>query len=453
MLILKKSLPRRTFLRGAGAAIALPLLDAMIPALAASTSSAKAQLKAGFIYLPVGRIMENWTPKIEGTGFELTPTLEPLASFREQMLVVSGLDVKAADLLPGERGGPHARPCAAYLTGAHPFPDRVGISFDQLAAKQVGQDTPLASMELGLDPPEWAGQGAGSYSGFYSSTVSWRTPTTPLPIQNNPRKVFERLFGDTDSLDPAAMRRRIERQSSVLDAVTGRVANMRSAVSASDRYKLDEYLDAVRDIERGIEAAEARTVSGRSAADRKDVSRPAGIPADYAEHGRLMFDLMYLAYQTDMTRIVTMMLGHEGTNRNFLELGAQDGHHALSHHKGDSRAIELLKKVDRYQSEILAHFLDKMRTTQEMDGSSMLDNAIIVAGSGLSDANNHVHNDVPIVLFGGAQGRVRGGRHLRFQGEPLSNLHLAVMDLLGVSVDAYFENETADATGVLPGIA
>jgi hypothetical protein len=228
MMIFKKSMPRRTFLRGAGAAIAVPFLDAMVPALAAS--SASSQLRVGFIYLPVGRIMENWTPTAVGSDYELTPTLEPLAGFREQMLVVSGLDVKAADLLPGERGGPHARPCAAYLTGAHPFPDRVGISFDQLAARHLGQDTPLASMELGIDPPEWAGQGAGDYSGFYTSTVSWRTPTTPLPIQNNPRTVFERLFGDTDTLDPETMRRRIERKGSVLDAVTARVNAMKTSV-------------------------------------------------------------------------------------------------------------------------------------------------------------------------------------------------------------------------------
>lgn len=452
MMVFKKSMPRRTFLRGAGATLALPLLDAMVPAFAAS-NAAKPPLKLGFIYLPVGRIMENWTPATVGPDYELTPTLEPLAPFREQMLVISGLDVKAADLLPGERGGPHARPCAAYLTGAHPFPDRVGISFDQLAAKHLGKNTPLASLELGIDPPEWAGQGGGDYSGFYSSTVSWRSPTTPLPIQNNPRKVFERLFGDTDTLDPEAMRRRIAQQESVLDAVTARVAKLRNSVGAADQYKLDEYLDAVREIERGIQATEARTVGDDSAGERMDMTRPAGIPADYAEHGRLMFDLMYLAYQTDMTRVIAMMLGHEGTNRNYTELGAKDGHHSLSHHKGDVRAIEQLKQVDRYQSELLAYFLDKMQSTREADGSSLLDNAVLVAGSGLSDANHHVHNDVPVAVFGSGQGRLRGGRHLRFASEPLSNLHLTVMDLARVPVDEYFRNDTADATGLLPGIA
>ncbi len=452
MMIFKKAMPRRTFLRGAGAAIALPFLDSMLPALAASSQAAKPSFKLGFVYLPVGRIMENWTPKATGPDFELTPTLEPLADFRDRMLVVSGLDVKAADLLPGERGGPHARPCASYLTGVHPFPDRVGISFDQIAAKHMGVDTPLASMELGVDPPEWAGQGVGSYSGFYTSTMSWRSGTTPLPVQNNPRKVFERLFGDTDTLDPLAIQRRIEEQRSILDSVTARVNAMKQSVSPADRYKLDEYLDAVRDIERGIQAAEARTLREEGTAERADVTRPAGIPADFAEHGRLMFDMMYLAYQTDMTRVVAMMLGHEGTNRNYTELGATDGHHSLSHHKGDSRAIELLKKVDRYQSELLAYFLRRMEATKEADGSSLLDNTLLVTGSGLSDANNHVHNDVPVALFGGAQGKLRGGRHVRHAGEPLSNLHLAVLDIAGVPADEYFENPTADATGILPGL-
>ncbi len=452
MIVLKKSMPRRTFLRGAGASLALPFLDAMIPALAASSGAARPPLKMGFIYLPVGRIMENWTPKIEGSGYELTPTLEPLASLRDQMVVVSGLDVKAADLLPGERGGPHARPCAAYLTGAHPFPDRVGISFDQLAAKHVGLDTPLASMELGLDPPEWAGQGAGSYSGFYTSTMSWRSPTTPLPIENNPRKVFERLFGDTDTLDPEALRLRMERKSSVLDSVSKRVNKMKASVSPEDQYKLDEYLDAVREIERGIQVVETRQAAGHSTAADKDINRPTGIPSDFAEHGRLMFDMMYLAYQTDMTRVIAFMLGHEGTNRNYTELGANDGHHSLSHHKGDTTAIEHLKKVDHYQSELLAYFFNKMRAAKEFDGTSLLDNSIFVLGSGLSDANNHVHNDVPVLLIGGAQGRIRGGRHVRYAGEPLSNLHMTVIDMFDVPTDEYFENETADATGTLPGI-
>lgn len=449
MFILKKALPRRTFLRGAGASLALPFLDAMIPAFAAS-GSAERPLRLGYIYLPVGRIMSNWTPAKEGTDFELTPTLEPLAAYRDQMLILSGLDIKAADLLPGERGGTHARPCAAYLTGVHPYDNSVGISVDQVVARKLGKDTQLASLELGLDPAEWAGGNEVDYDGFYRSTVSWRTPTTPLPTQNNPRKVFERLFGDTDSVDQEAMRHRIARQGSVLDSVTSRVNKLMSNVGAGDRYKLEEYLDAVRDIERSIQVAESKTVSGDGVAI--DLKRPSGIPQSYAEHARMMFDLMFLAYQTDMTRVISFMLGHEGTNRNYLELGAQDGHHSMSHHKGNIAAIELLKKVDRHQSELLASFLEKMHTTRDGD-STLLDNTILVAGSSLSDANLHVHNDVPIAILGGAQGRVKGGRHVRYKGEPLSNLHLAVMDMFNAPAEEFLSGKTNDATGILKGLA
>ncbi len=452
MMIFKKAIPRRSFLRGAGATLALPFLDAMIPAFAASSDAAKPPLRLGYVYLTTGRIMENWTPKTEGSNFELTPTLEPFAPFRDQMVVLSGLDIKSADLLAGERGGPHERPCAAYLTGVHPFPDHVGISVDQVIAKHIGQDTPLTSLELGLDPKGWAGQQSASFNGFYTATMSWRTSTASLPVENNPRKVFERLFGDTDSLDPVAMRRRMQRQSSVLDSVSGRVTDLMNSVGQSDRYKLEEYFDAVRDIERGIQAAEAMTTDSNSAGiAQMDLRRPAGIPDNVMEHSKLIFDLMLLSYQTNMTRVVTFMFGHEGTNRNYTELGAQDGHHSLSHHKGSSSAIDLLKKVDRYQSEMLAYFLEKMKSTKESDGTSLLDNSLIVAGGGLSDANNHVHNDVPIALFGGGQGRIKGGQHIRYNSDPLSNLHVTTLDIFGVPSEEYLSSETSDATGVLKG--
>ncbi len=452
MMIFKKTIPRRTFLRGAGATLALPFLDAMVPAFAAGNTSVP-PLRLGYVYFPVGRIMEDWVPKIEGSDFELTPSLKPFASYRDQMRVLSGMDIKAAHLLPGESGGPHERPCAAYLTGVHPFHDRVGISVDQVIAKHVSKDTPIASLELNVDPSGWAGQGDGDYNGFYTSTLSWRSPTTPLPTQDNPRKVFERLFGDTDTLDSEAMRKRLHNKGSVLDYVNGRVDKLMASVNMNDRHRIEEYLDAVRDIERGIQVAESRTEFDDNAAAFKNIKRPSGIPSDFAEHVRLMFDLMVLAYQTNMTRVVTFMLGHEGTNRNFTELGALDGHHSLSHHKGDPNSINLLRKIDLYQSEQLKYFLDKMQSTKEVDGSSILDNSIVVAGGSLSDANYHIHKDVPTVVFGSAQNKLRkGGVHIRYKGGPLSNLHLTVMDIFGAPTEEYLSSETSDGTGILKEI-
>ncbi len=452
MRILKnKALNRRTFLRGAGASLAIPFLDAMIPAFAANARAAQPPLRLGYIYLPIGRIMEDWTPPTTGRDFEMMPSLAPLADFRDDMLLVSGLDIKAADLLPGEKGGTHARPAAAYLTGVHPYNNSVGISVDQVVAKAVRGDTPLASLELGLDPAEWAGGNEVDYDGFYRSTISWRAATTPLPTENDPRKVFERLFGDTDALDSETTRRRILHQTSILDVVNQRVHQLMASVDASDRYRLEEYFDGVREIERRIEIAESRGAAGRDTV-LDDITRPPGIPDNYAEHAKLILDMMFLSYQTNMTRVAAFMFGHEGTNRNYLELGAQDGHHSLSHHKGDTQAIDLLRKIDRHQSELLAYFFARMRSTRELDGSSLLDNSIIIAGSALSDGNNHLHNDVPIAIFGQAQGRLKTGRHLHFDGEPLSNLHLAVLDMFGAPSDEYLSNETSDATGILPGL-
>jgi hypothetical protein len=447
MMIFKKSLPRRTFLKGAGASLALPFLDAMVPALA--STPANNPLRLGYIYLPVGRIMDNWTPVKVGSDYEMTPTLAPLTPYREDMLVLSGLDIKAADLRPGERGGTHARPCAAYLTGVHPYDNSVGISVDQYVARKIGSQTQLASLQLGLDPAEWAGGNEVDYDGFYRSTLSWSSATSPLPTQDNPRKVFERLFGDTDTVDPKAMKQRIEEQSSVLDSVNSRANRLMKRVNSNDKYKIEEYLDAVRDIERGIQVSETK-VAGEDK-EVVDFNRPAGIPARYDEHSRLIFDLMFLAYQTDMTRVVAFMMGHEGTNRNYLELGAQDGHHSLSHHKGNKPAIEMLKKVNLYQSELLAYFLNKMKTTMEGE-TSLLDNSIIIAGSALSDGNLHIHNDVPTLVLGSGQGRINGGRHVQYNSEPLSNLHLAVMDMFETPADEFVSNDTSDATGILPGL-
>ena len=326
MMIFKKSIPRRTFLRGTGASLALPFLDAMVPAFAA-IDAALPPRRLGYIYLPSGRIIDSWTPKMEGKNYDITPSLAPFAPYREKMLVLSGLDLKAADFKPGEAGAEHPRSCGAYLTGKHPFSTTVGISVDQVVAKKLGQQTPLASLQLGLDPAEWSNGNDGGFRGFYRTTVSWASKTTALPAQNNPRMVFERLFGDTSSLDPETQRRLNRNRGSVLDAVNERVRHLMGTLDASDRYKMAEYLDAVRDIERGIEAAESRSDTDNM--DLESVKRPAGIPDTYTEHAKMIFDMMHLAYLTDMTQVVTVMMGHEGGNRTFVEKGFKEGHHIL----------------------------------------------------------------------------------------------------------------------------
>jgi hypothetical protein len=442
MMIFKKAIQRRTFLRGAGAALALPFLDAMVPALAATAY--KQPLRVGYVYLPTGRHMESWLPTAVGTNYEMPPTLLPLAKFREQFLILTGLDI-----INGK--GTHARPTAAYLTGLAPSKtdNSVGISVDQIIAREIGDQTQLASMELGVDPPEWAFNRVDGLSGYYTSTVSWRTGTTPLPRQINPRQTFERLFGDTDSLDPEAMRKRMEKKTSVLDEVTERVKHLMSSVNASDRHKLEEYLDSVRDIERSIEVAETKTDNDEDLAS-VDMARPMGIPLLYADHVKLMFDLMVLAYQTDMTRVVTFMLGHEGSNRNYLELGAKDGHHSISHHKGKAESIALLKKIEFHQSELMAYFLTKMQSITDGE-STLLDNSLIIAGGAHSDSNLHLSANVPTLIFGNAQGKIKSGRHIKYDNLPLSNLHLATLDIANVTAGE-FDNDKSDATGILPDL-
>jgi hypothetical protein len=444
MMIFNKAIPRRTFLRGVGTTLALPLLDSMVPAFAATVAPT---IRVGYVYLPVGRIMNKWIPKTEGAGFEMPPTLEPLAAFRNQMIVVSGLNIKAADPRPGEGGGNHARPCATYLTGIHPR-DRnadAGISVDQIIAGEFGKHTQLASLELGLDPAEFVGEADGTYAGYYRSTVSWRSGTIPLTTEDNPRKVFERMFGDTDSTSSAERGRRIQRQRSILDAVMGRVNHLMASVGPTDGQKITEYLDAVRDVERRIQVAET---TASASGEPPTMERPAGIPGAYADHASLMFDLMLLAYQTDLTRVITFMMGHEGTNRTYREVGAHDGHHSLSHHKEDPETVAIVEKIDLYQSQLISRFVEKLRATSDGDGS-LLDSSVIVAGSSLGDGNLHLHNDVPIVVLGGGGGKIKGGRHLRFVGQPLSNLHLTTLDIMGVPDNAYLHHDDSDATGRL----
>ena len=448
MMIFKKVIPRRTFLRGVGTSLALPLLDGMVPALAAAgDTAAKPAFRIATVFVPNGRIMAKWTPTTEGAAYEMTPTLEPMAAFRDQFMVLSGLNIKAADAVGNEPGGVHARPAAAFLTGIHPKPGKeVGISMDQVAARELGKHTQLASLEIGLDSPEMAAND-GSYAAYYMNTISWRSGTTPLPMEINPRAVFERMFGDSDSADPAERLRRARRQRSVLDSVTQGVARLLGEVGPSDRAKLSEYLDAIRDIERRIQVAEQTSAS---AGDQtaQEMERPTGIPTTYSEHAKLMFDLQVLALQSDLTRVTTFMMGREQTDRPFREIGVGDGHHPLSHHKDIPETIAEVEKIDLFQSQLFAYYLEKMRSTPDGDGT-LLDHSAIIFGSSLSDGNFHLHNDLPVLLAGGGAGKIKGGNHIRYAGLPFSNLLLSILDMAKIPVDDYLDSKYSDATGKL----
>jgi hypothetical protein len=442
MMIFKKAIPRRTFLRGAGATLALPLLDGMVPAFAATgDTAAKPAVRLGFVYVPNGIIMEKWTPATEGTNFEITPILEPLAPFRDQFVVVSGLDNKAAQPPPGERrAGPHASASGAFLTGVYPKPPaQAGISVDQIAAAELGKHTQLASLELTLDSGE---QGAGADAAdtdAYLNTMSWRTATTPLPVENNPRRLFQRMFGEDGSTSAEERLRRIQEDRSILDSVTEELGRLVRRIGPSDSAKLNEYLEGVRDIERRInKAAEG------SSQELLVMERPAGIPAVYDEHAKLMFDLQVLAYQTDMTRVTTLLMAREKSERAYREIGLEEGHHALSHHDGNPEMIEKVSRINTYHAKLFAHFLEKLRTTPDGDGS-LLDHSIIMYASSMSDGSSHKPLNVPILIAGGGAGQIKGGRHLRHpKSPPVTNLFLTLLDMTGVPVESF-----ADSTGKL----
>ena len=441
MIIFKKAIPRRTFLRGVGTTVALPLLDAMVPSLAASNEAFKPPKRMAFIYGPNGRIMDQWTPATEGSSFQLPPTLHPLTPFQDQLLVISGLDLNAADARENEGGGVHARPCAGYLTGIHSRPgEGVGVSVDQLAARKFGKETQLGSLELSLESGDIVGNTDGDYSNYYLRTISWRGPKTPLPTEHNPRKVFERLIGDQTSTDPAERSRIVQKRKSVLDSLTDGVNRLLAELGAADRGKLTQYLDALRDVERRIQIAEQQTDL-----ELPDMKRPAGIPASFSEHAKLMFDLMGLAFQGDLTRVITFMWTQEQGTGNYREIDVPEGHHASSHHGSRPEIVNNCKKIDLLHSNLFAYFLDKMRSTPEADGS-LLDHSLIHYGSALSDGMGHIHHDLPTLLVGGG---FKGGRHLRFQDVPLSNLLLTLMDTAGIPADNFIDEEWSDATGKL----
>ena len=429
MVITRKSIPRRTLLRGAGAALALPVLDAMTPALSAD---AKRPIRMTFIEVPNGIMMDKWTPATAGANFALTRVLEPLADFRDRMLVLSGLDQKQSAALAFEIAGDHPRACTAWLTGAHAKMTagadlRAGISVDQVAAREFGKYTQLASLEVGLESSEVVGSCESAYSCAYYNTISWRNETTPLPMENRPRAIFERLFGEAGTSDPTARLALRQEDRSILDSVAEEVKRLRGVLGGADRSKIDQYLEALRDLERRMQLAEKQDHH-----ELPQIAGPFGIPQVFSEYYKLMTDLMVLAWQTDMTRVCTFQIGHEMSGRAYPEVGFGDAHHAVTHHQGDAEKIEKTTKINVFHTKMLAYYLDRLSATPDGDGS-LLDHAMILYGSALSDGNLHLYTSLPLLLVGGGAAGIKGGRHIRFpKGTPMTNLLLTMLDKANV---------------------
>jgi hypothetical protein len=448
MFLIKKHLHRRTFLRGMGATLALPLLDAMVPALTAQSRTAARPLRRlGFVYMPNG-VARNftginyWTPLGEGTAFEFSPILKPLEPFRDRMVVVSGLAQHQADAHDDGANGDHTRGTSSWLTGVHPKRTegadiRNGVSADQIAALELGRDTALPSLELAIDLNFLGGQCENSYACAYMNTLSWSTATTPLPTENNPRIVFERLFGDGGTAEQRLARARENR--SILDSVMADLARLQNSLGPSDRTKVADYVDSVREVERRIQRIEQRNAS-----DLPDLNQPSGIPERFDEHVKLMYELQWLAYRADITRIVTFMLGRELNFRTYPEIGITEGHHGLSHHQDNPNQLAKYAKLGTYQAELFSWFLEKLKSTPEADGT-LLDHSLFLYGAGLSNPNLHAHYDLPLVLVGSAAGQLKGGRHIVYKQEtPMTNLLLSMLDKVGVQAE-----KLGDSTGRL----
>ena len=440
MIVMGKHLPRRTFLRGMGAMVALPVLDAMTPAFAAPAMR-KAPLRMAFTYVPNGITMAEWTPKVAGAGFEYTRVMKPLEKFRADTVVLSGLAQKNGNAL-GDGPGDHARAAAAYLTGVHPRKTagadiQNGISVDQVAAMQIGSQTRFGSLELGCDDSRTVGNCDSGYSCAYTNSLAWRGPSTPMPPETNPRLVFERLFGDIDtSLSPEVRARRLRYRRSILDLVGERTASLSNDLGASDKRKLEEYLSSIRDVEQRIQRAEA-DMTGLV----PNIDKPTGIPVAYADYVNLMFDLQLLAFQTDSTRIVTMMMGREGSMRTYPEIGVPDPHHPLTHHRNNSEWIEKVTQINTMHTQQFAGFVQKLKDTQDGDGS-LLDHSMIVYGSGLSDGNRHTHEDLPTLIVGRG-GEFKTGTHIVYPKDtPMNNLFLTMLGKMGVPMETL-----GDSTG------
>ena len=445
MIISKKMLPRRTVLRGLGTALALPMLDAMVPALSGiSGRAAEPVRRLGWVYCPNGMAMDAWMPAAK-ESLDLSTTLSPLAPYRDQTVVVSGLAQGQAEAL-GDGNGEHTRATATWLNGVHPRETegadvRAGKTADQIAADQLGRTTPLGSLELAIDQDFLVGSCDNGYSCIYMNTIAWRDETTPLPMQNNPRVVFERLFGDGGST--ADRQSEFKKDRSILDAISSDLARLQREIGAGDQARVAQYLDAVRAIERRIQLSEQKDT------ELPELERPVGIPESYREHVELMFDLTALAYQVDMTRGFTFMLGRELNGRAYPEIGIPDSHHGLSHHRYDPEKLAQLAKINTYHVSLFTHFLDELANTPDGDGS-LLDHSLLMYGASLSDSNKHSHFDLPLLLVGGGAGQLKGGRHLQYPRDtPMTNLLVSQLDKAGVRLD----DGLGDSTGRLVELA
>jgi len=434
----RKHLSRRTLLRGMGVSLALPLLDSMLPAqtpLSKTAAASKSRLSC--IYVPHGATMDKWTPAADGQAFEFTEILSPLEKFRDRVSIVSNLAHPAAGGVGSDAGADHARSAAVFLSGVHPEQGsiHVGSTIDQIAAQRIGQDTPLPSIELSIE--EVALSCGSGYACAYSNTISWKTPTTPLPMENNPQVVFEKLFGDgSNNADRLA---RKQQSRSLLDSVMGQVASLQRELPASDRTRLSEYLDDVREIERRIQKAENQIPS-----DLKLPEAPVGVPESFDEHFKIMYDLQVLAFRAEITRVATLMYARDTSGAVYPQSGIRDGFHVASHHSNNRANMDKFALINKYHVEMLAYFLDKLKSTPDGDGN-LLDHSMVLYGSSMSNGNQHDHDPLPVVLAGGASGQLNGGRHMTYAPHtPMSNLLLTMLDKLGIQAEKH-----GDSTGKL----
>lgn len=430
----RMALPRRTFLRGMGATLALPLLDAMVPAgTALAKTAANPIRRLGFVFMPMGADLPRWTPPGNGKLGELSPILSSLAPVKEHVSVITNLELKNA--YPGT----HATSNSAFLSAAKAKHTEstdyyLGTTVDQIAAKQVGQETQLPSLELAMDMLQTVGQCDNGYACVYQNNLSWSSPTTPLPAEAHPRLVFESLFGEGGS--KAERRAALRKRASLLDFVKDDIARLERALGPADRAKVSHYLETVREVERRIQKAEADVADN----PLPDLDRPVGVPAAYADHARLMFDLQVLALQGDVTRVITFQLARETSGRTYPEIGVPDPHHPLSHHGNDPEKIARMAKINQFHVSLFAEFLGKLKATKEGNGS-LLDHSLYLYGSGMGNPNVHDHINLPVLVAGGGAGGMKGGRHIRYdQPTPLANLHLTLLDKVGVRLDKFADS-------------